>query len=92
MKGLKGPFFNSNLQNKIYKYTSPQVIESTFYIPKQASDGSVSQHGNAEEEMEIKSKKTLHLSPWHSLSRIAPAKNTHIISKYSTKPAGNGPE
>lgn len=58
MKGLKSPFFlNSNLQNKIYKYTSPQVIESTFYIPKQASDGSVSQHGNAEEEMEIKSKK-----------------------------------
>lgn len=58
MKGLKSPFFlNSNLQNKIYKYTSPQVIESTFYIPKQASDGSVSQHGNAEEEMEMKSKK-----------------------------------
>lgn len=88
----KSFFLNSNLQNKIYKYTSPQVIESTFYIPKQASDGSVSQHGNAEEEMEIKSKKTLHLSPWHSLSRIAPTKNTHIISKYSTKPAGNGPE
>lgn len=37
-------------------------------------------------------KETLHLSPWHSLSRIAPTKNTHIVSKYSTKPAGNGPE